>query len=153
MASGAIFGYPDCRLPRLDDSDDLTPRSSKLFKLCAGDKAPVVRDTLMSCRIRMQKARRLALSQANQVAPINSRLVTGQSIVALLGIGIASFGRNLPVDGHRAKHPQVEMRARMAPDERANGLELDVLEEALQASIVRVDLGGTWEGGGQLGPD
>ena len=32
----------------------------------------------------------------------------------------------------------------------ASGLELNVFEEALQASIVRVDVGRTWEGGGEL---
>ena len=31
----------------------------------------------------------------------------------------------------------------------SSGLESDVFEEALQASVVRVDVGGTWEGGGE----
>ena len=30
-------------------------------------------------------------------------------------------------------------------------LESDVLEEALQASVVRIEVGGVWESGGELG--
>ena len=51
-------------------------RGRLLKKLRAGDKAPVVRETFMSCRIRMQKGMWLALSQANHSAPINSRSAT-----------------------------------------------------------------------------
>ena len=33
----------------------------------------------------------------------------------------------------------------------ASGLQVYVLEEALPAQVVRVDVGGTWEGGDELG--
>ena len=43
-------------------------RGKLLKKLRTGDKAPVVRETFMSCRIRMQKGMWLAFNQANQPA-------------------------------------------------------------------------------------
>ena len=75
------------------------------------------------------------------------------------GGAVVDDGQDEEVDRHPSRHPLGSVQSQGAggigqTSERegsdARRLEMDVLEEALRASVVRVDPGSSWEGRGQL---
>ena len=99
-------------------------RGRLLKKLRAGDKAPVVRETFMSCRIRMQKGMWLALSQrttgadkfpvryqavdlvaAKHLKELTEQLNSWVLELPLLATAAMDDGQNEEVDRYLSKHP------------------------------------------------
>ena len=103
-------------------------RGRLLKKLRAGAKTPVVRETFMSWRIRMWKAMWWAHGQDEEV----DRFLSKHPLGSIQSQGVRGIGQE---SEHEWCH--------------VSRLESDVLEEALQASVARIDVGGVWESGGK----